>query len=121
MPTRVDVIHRRVVDVGVAVQSLHAGWDDAVRLGKASQRGVVPAGVVVHQAEICGVAELTGEPVLRRRDSALVAHFTPGFVAGFGDDCPRGIGHDAGRAENPTTLPRQGFASIDGPAEGGQD
>ena len=95
-----------IVCITVVIQSLHAGWDDTVRLGKSPQRDIVPARVVKHQAEVCGVAELTGEPVLRRRDSALVAHFTPGFVPQgcfaiprLGYDCPCGIGHKTGGAK----------------------
>lgn len=88
MPARVDVIHRRVVDVGVAVQSLHPRRDDAIRLGEASQGGVVPAGVVEHQAEICGVAELTRISILRQRRSTLVADFSPHLILGLRDEIP---------------------------------
>jgi len=93
MPTRVDKIHWRVVDVRVAIQTLHAGRDDHVRLGHASEVRVIPAGVVPtggfaleHQAEVGGVAVLTGVGVVCWRCACIVSHLTPGGVAQFGDD-----------------------------------
>ena len=65
MPAWISVTNRTVICIGVAVQSLHAGWDDTVRLGKSPQRDVVPACVVEHQAEVCGVGVLSRVGVVR--------------------------------------------------------
>jgi hypothetical protein len=41
--------------------------DDGVGLGKSPQRDVVPACVVEHQAEVCGVGVLSRVSILRQR------------------------------------------------------
>ena len=80
MPARIDKIHRVIVDIRIAIQPLNAGRDNRIRLGKASQGGVIPAGVVIYQAEICGVGVLSRILILRGGESAGVAGFAPGGV-----------------------------------------
>ena len=63
-------LHNNAVDVRVAIQALNAGRDNWIRLGKASQGGVVPAGVVIHQTEICGMGILSRVLILRGGESA---------------------------------------------------
>ena len=82
-----------------ARQRISRAGDEGVRLGEASQGGVVPAGVVVHQPEGIGHAALAGVGVVRRQRAGLVAHRSPGMVAQFGDLVPLGVRDDAGGAE----------------------
>lgn len=103
MPARVDVIHRRVVDIRIAVQSLHAAGDNGIRLGEASLSRVIPASVIPtggcaleHKAEVRGVGVLSRVRVDRGGHSGIVAHLSPGGVPGLRDNSPHVIGHKAG-------------------------
>ena len=85
---------------------VHAGWDDTVRLGETSQRGVLPAGVVptggfalIHQVERACVGILSSIRILRQRRSALEADFSPGFVFRLRYEIAVFKSYDAGRAE----------------------
>ena len=70
MSTWVSISHWVIVDIRIAIQPLNAGRDNRIRLGKASQGGVIPAGVVVHEAEICGIGILSRVLILRGGESA---------------------------------------------------
>jgi len=48
MPARVGVADGIIGDIRVPIQSLRPAGDEAVRLGEASQGGVVVPGVVKH-------------------------------------------------------------------------
>jgi len=52
-----------------------------IRLGETSQLTVVPACVVEHETEVCGVAVLSRIGVARGRCPSLVSHFSPRGVA----------------------------------------
>ena len=85
---------------------VHSRRDDAVRLGKTSQRGVVPAGVVptggfalVHKTKRSCVGVLSRISILRQRRSALEADFAPGFVFRLREGIPILEGDGARRAE----------------------
>ena len=56
MPTWIRVIYRRIVCVGVPIPRLDPLTlrNDCIRLGEASQSGIVPAGVVEHQPKPFG-------------------------------------------------------------------
>ena len=112
MPARVRIPQRIVVRVRVAVprQGIPRAGDEGVRLGKPSQGGVVPAGVVVHQPEGVGVRVLAGVgapsatlqgcyAIVRRQCAGLVAHFTPRIVERAGAQRSVGVRGDGGRAE----------------------
>ena len=76
MPTRICVAYRIIIDIRIPIIPLHPGRDNRVRLGETSQGGVVPAGVVIHQAEIRGVTVLTCVGVVRGIRTGIVVHFT---------------------------------------------
>ena len=114
MPTRIRILERIIVNVRIPIPGLGALAllrDDGIRLGEASQGGVVPAGVVKHQAKafadvvrgwVVHVGVLAGEGIVRGQagiGARREADFAPGRVAQFGGLRPGCIGGDAGRTE----------------------
>ena len=72
----VCIVNRIISCIRIAIQALHTAGDNRVRLGEASQGGVVPAGVVEHQAEICGVGVLSRVGVVGGTRIGSEANFT---------------------------------------------
>ncbi len=94
MPCWIVICHWIIncICISIPVLRLKLIRDDTVRLGESSQGGVVPAGVVEHQAEICGIAVLSRVGVVCLLCSRLMPDFPPSFVHGLADHKSAGAG-----------------------------
>ena len=85
MSTGVGISSRTIIDIRIAIKSLHAAGNNRIRLGETSQGGVVPAGVVVHETEVRGVRVLSRVRIVGGSHAGIVSYLPPGGVAQFGD------------------------------------
>ena len=99
MPTRIRIFDRIVQSIRIPIIPLHPGRDNAIGGGKPSQRRVIPAGIVEHQAKVRGVRVLPRVGVVCGIGARGIADISPGFVLRIGDHSSCGIGDNAGGAE----------------------